>query len=76
MLDSFAELVTVMKGRGVVTLYRAKNAEKAKSFQHHNNLAKFEGKKVSLVETQYNPERLMPMGWVFKATKGGVPHVC
>lgn len=57
------ELITIIPGRGVTTLYRAKTEAKAKSFQHHNNLAAFEGRKVSAVEVI--SENANPLGWVY-----------
>lgn len=59
------ELRTVIPGFGLVTLYRAKTAAKAKSFQHHNNLQTFEGKKVSAVEVMAEVAE-QTFGWVYK----------
>lgn len=60
------ELQVFVPGSGLVTLYRAKTAAKAKSFQHHNNLNTFQGKKVSAVEVigEYIEQTL---GWVYQA---------
>lgn len=58
------ELITVVPGRGVVTLYRAKSEAKAKSYRLHNNLALFEGRKVSAVEVI--TEVANKLGWVYE----------
>lgn len=71
-MQQFAELVTVIPGRGLVTLYRGMNAAKVKSYQAYNSLHLFQGRKVSVVESK-TPALARPvMGWLYKeeAAKG------
>lgn len=65
-MQTFSELVVAIPGQGLVTLYRAKTPEKAKSFQMHNGLSFFEGRKVSMqdVRGEYIQSKL---GWVYEA---------
>lgn len=64
-MQTFSELVVAIPGQGLVTLYRAKTPEKAKSFQQHNDLSFFEGRKVSMQEVK--GEYIQPkLGWVYE----------
>lgn len=69
-MPRLSELVTVIPGRGIVTLYRAKTLDKVKSYQRHNELFTFEGKKVSATEVtgEYIDSKL---GWVYEAVTVG-----
>lgn len=67
-MQTCSELVVAIPGRGLVTLYRAKTPEKAKSFQLHNDLSFFEGRKVSMHEVR--GEHIQPkLGWVYEAER-------
>ncbi|MBY0417810.1 MAG: hypothetical protein K2W88_07100 [Pararheinheimera sp.] len=64
-MDNVHELRTVLPGLGLVTLYRAKTAEKARSFQRYNELKIFNGHKVSLVEV-IGEHIDRTLGWVYQ----------
>jgi hypothetical protein len=65
-MQQFAELVTVIPGRGLVTLYRGMNVAKVKSYQLYNGLQEFQGRKVSVVESKTPALSRPVMGWLFK----------
>jgi hypothetical protein len=60
----YSELVCVIPGQGLTTLYRGTTYAQALAYRSNNALRNFRGHKVSAVERR--SEQHQPTGWLFK----------
>ena len=71
----YSELVCVIPGQGLTTLFRSTTYAQALAHRSNNALRNFRGHKVSAVERR--SEHYLPVGWLFKEpeAKQGVSRV-
>lgn len=62
--NSYSELVCVIPGRGIQTLFRGKTYAQALAFRSNNALRTFHGRKVSIAERR--SEAAEPTGWLYQ----------
>tara|TARA_R100000687_G_scaffold83675_1_gene88524 strand:- start:9149 stop:9415 length:267 start_codon:yes stop_codon:yes gene_type:complete len=61
---NYSELVCVIPGRGMQTLFRGKTYAQALAFRSNNALRTFHGRKVSIAERR--SESSEPTGWLYQ----------